>query len=188
MPRRMAAEALRLSKPAQPRIPPLSSSQHKMLLQIAEAVHKRYRSWTLSPAAVMHEALLKVQAYSNLPPTDDPHFMRLMACVMRQVLVDAARKKYGSNKNGRKREFVPLTDRMQQTTLNPVEFLDLNRALDELEQMDPRHVIAVEYTSWFGYTAEEVAAMLEVSPRTVRRVLRASHAWLASRLNVTAEK
>lgn len=176
-----------MSEPARPRIPPLSADQQMMLLKIAEAVHRRYPSWTLSSADVMHEALLKVRAYPDLPPTDDPHFMRLMACVMRQVLVDRARKKYGNNKNGKKREFVPLTDGMQQATHSPIEFLDLNRALDELEQMNPRHVLSVEFTSWFGYTAEEVAAKLEVSPRSVRRDLQAAHAWLASRLNADAE-
>jgi len=177
-----------MSPPVQPRIPPLSPDQQKMLLNIAEAVHRRYPSWTLSSADVMHEALLKVRAYPHLPPADHPHFMRLMACVMRQVLVDRARKKFGSHKNGAKREFVPLTDRMQQeATLSPVEFLDLSRALDELEQMNPRHALAVEFTSWFGYTAEEVAAKLEVSSRSVRRDLQAAHAWLASRLNADPE-
>jgi len=177
-----------MSEPEQPGIPPLSADQRKMLLKIAEAVHKRYPSFTLSPTDVMHEALLKVRAYSSLPPADEPHFMNLMARVMRQVLVDAARKKFGNNKNGKKRQFVPLTDRVLRTSLSPVEFLDLNRALDELEQMEPRHVLAVEYTSWFGYTPEEVAPMLKVSPRTVRRDLRAANAWLASRINPVTEK
>jgi RNA polymerase sigma factor (TIGR02999 family) len=177
-----------MSEPVQSGIPALSADQRKMLLEIAKAVHKRYPSLTLSPTAVMHEALLKVRAYSNLPQTNDPHFMNLMACVMRQVLVDAARKKYGNKNKGRKRQFVPLTDRMQrEATLSLAEILDLSRALDELEKMNPRHALAVEFTSWFGYTAEEVAVKLEVSPRSVRRDLQAAHAWLASRLNADAE-
>lgn len=181
------AEVTRTRLSAQPRIPTVSGDQYKMLLRIARALHRRCPSWTLSPSAVVHEALLKVQAYSDLPPGDDLHFMALMARVMRHVLVDAARKRLGV-KNGGRLKMVPLTEGARHTALNPVEFLDLNRALDELEKMNQRHLLAVVYTSWFGYTAEEVAAILKVSAKTVQRDLRAANAWLASRLSAAAEK
>lgn len=176
-----------MSQLANPGIPPVSSDEYRALLRMAEAIHRRCPSWTLSARALLHEALIKVHAWPGLPPSDSLHFMALMARVMRQVLVDAARKKLGI-KNGGRLKFVPLTEGAQHTTLSPVEFLDLDRALDQLEQMNLRHALVVAYTSWFGYTAEEVAATLEVSAKTVQRDLRAANAWLASRLNATVGK
>ncbi len=177
-----AVEAIRMSQPAQSRIPSISGDEYKTLLQMARALHWRCPSWTLSPTALVHEALIKIHAWPDLPPSDDPHFMPLAAVAMWQVLVDSARRKLGV-KNGGGLKFVPLTERARRTTLGPVEFLDLNRALDELIQMNPRHAFVVIYTSWFGSTAEEIAAMLKVSAKTVQRDLRAANAWLASRVN-----
>ncbi|HUA97410.1 MAG TPA: ECF-type sigma factor [Terracidiphilus sp.] len=176
------AEALSVRLSAQPRIPSVSSDEYRTLLRMARALHWRCRSWTLSPTALVHEVLLKVYAWPGLPMPGDPHFMALAARAMRQVLVDAARRKL-EIKNGGGLKMVPLTERMRSTNLSPIEFLDLNRALDELAGMNPRHALAIEYTSYYGYTIEETAAMLKISAKTVQRDLRAANAWLASRVN-----
>ncbi|MBT9332643.1 ECF-type sigma factor [Paracidobacterium acidisoli] len=176
-----------MSQSAPPRIPSLSGDEYKAMLRMAESLHRRCPSWTLSPTALVHEVLIKVHAWPGLPPSSDPHFMALAARAMRQVLVDAARKKLEVKKGGRLK-FVPLTERAQRTTLSPVEFLDLNQAMDELAKMNARHGFVVTYTSWFGYTIEEVAEMLKVSTKTVQRDLRAANAWLASRVSGTPEK
>jgi RNA polymerase sigma factor (TIGR02999 family) len=175
-------EALPMPESAQLRIPSVSVDEYKILLRMARALHWRCRSWTLSPTALVHEVLLKVCMWPGLPLPGDPHFMALAARAMRQVLVDAARRKL-EVKNGGGFKFVPLTERVRRTTLSPVEFLDLNRALDELAQMNPRHALAIEYTSYYGYTTEETATMLKVSAKTVQRDLRAASAWLASRVS-----
>jgi len=171
-----------MSTSVQPQIPPVSSDGYRTLLRMARALHWRCPSWTISPTALVHEVLIKVHAWPGLPSPEDPHFRALAARAMRQVLVDAARRKL-QVKNGGGLKFAPLTERARKTTLSPVEFLDLNRALDELEQMNPRHALVVEYTSYFGYTVEEAAALLKVSSKTVQRDLRAANAWLASKVN-----
>lgn len=176
------SEALSVRPSAQLRIPPVSSDEYKALLRMARALHWRCPSWTMSPTALVHEVLLKVCAWPGLPSPGDPHFMALAARAMRQVLVDAARRKL-QVKNGGGLKLAPLTERARKTTLSPVEFLDLNRALDELTAMNSRHALVVEYASYYGYTIEETAAMLKVSTKTVQRDLRAANAWLASRLN-----
>ena len=171
-----------MSASVQPRIPQVSGDEYMTLLRMARALHWRCPSWTMSPTVLVHEVLIKVHAWPSLPSHDDPHFMALAARAMRQVLVDAARRKL-QVKNGGRLKFVSLTERARKTALSPVEFLDLNRALDELARMDPRHAVVVEYTSYFGYTIEETAALLKVSAKTVQRDLRAANAWLASRVS-----
>jgi RNA polymerase sigma factor (TIGR02999 family) len=113
--------------------------------------------------------------------------MALVTRAMRQVLVDAARKRLEVKKGGGIK-FVTLTEHAQRTTLSPVEFLDLNRALDELVKMNARHALIVEYTTYYGYTLEETAEMLKLSTKTVQRDLRAANAWLATRVNGRAER
>jgi RNA polymerase sigma factor (TIGR02999 family) len=162
-------------------IPSVSSDGYAALLRMSRAVHRRCPSWTLNPTALLHEALIKIHSWPKLPVSDDPHFMALTARAMRQLLVDEVRKK-AQSKRGGGLKFVPLTDGARETTLSPAEFLDLNRALDELAEMNARHALAIEYTAFFGYTVEEAAALLKVSAKTVERDLRAANAWLASKV------
>jgi RNA polymerase sigma factor (TIGR02999 family) len=169
------------------RIPAVSGEEYEALLRMARSLHWRCPSWTMNPTALVHEALIKVHAWPKLPPSDDPHFMALAARVMRQLLVDEVRKRLQSKRGGGAR-FVPLTESIGRASLSPIEFLDLNRALDDLAEMHPRHALAIEYTSFFGNTIEETAALLKVSARTVERDLRAANAWLASRVAASAEK
>lgn len=180
-------ETLSMRSGTQLGIPSMSADEYKTLLRMARALHRRCPSWTTSPTALVHEVLIKIHAWPGLPPAGDPHFMALATRAMRQVLVDAARKRLEVKKGGGIK-FVPLTERAQRTTLSPVEFLDLNRALDELVKMNARHALIVEYTIYYGYTLEETAEMLKLSTKTVQRDLRAANAWLASRVNGGAER
>jgi len=166
-------------------IPPLSSEEYEELLRMARALHWRCPSWTMNPTALLHEAMIKVHAWPKLPSSGDPHFTALAARAMRQLLVDELRKRLQSKRGGGAK-FVPLTEEMASASLSPVEFLDLNLALDELADMNPRHAMAIEYTSFFGYTIEETAALLKISTKTVERDLRAANAWLASKVTVGA--
>ena len=171
----------------QARFPSISTKEYQSLLRLARALHRRCPSWTLNPTALAHEALIKIHAWSNLPDSNDPYFAAIAARAMRQLLVDAVRKKL-HGKHGGGLKFVPLTERAAKSTLTPFEFLDLNRALDELATMNPRHALAVEYTTFFGHTLDETAALLNVTTRTVQRDLRMANAWLATRVRNGAEK
>jgi RNA polymerase sigma factor (TIGR02999 family) len=181
------SKEIRGNDSAQAQFPPVSTQEYQTLLRLARALHWRCPSWTLNPTALAHEALIKVHAWPSLPDPNDPHFRAIAARAMRQILVDAVRKKL-HDKHGGGLKFVPLTERSAKTTLSPIEFLDLNRALDELANMNPRHALAIEYTTFFGHTLEETAALLNVTTRTVQRDLRAASAWLASRVRHGTEK
>lgn len=175
------AEAIHENKSATPRLPSVSTEEYQTLLRLARALHRRCPSWTLNPTALAHDALIKVHAWPNLPSSDDPRFFALAARAMRQLLVDAARRKLYA-KHGGGLKFVPLTEGAGKVAFSPVEFLDLNRALDELAELNSRHALAVELTEFFGHTLENAAAILRVAPKTVQRDLRTAHAWLACRI------
>ena len=148
---------------------------------MAHALHWRCPSWTLNPTALTHEALLKLRGWQGLQSAGDTHFKAVVARAMRQLLVDAVRKKFNV-KHGFGLKFVPLTERAGKVGMTSVEFLDMNRALDELDGVNPRQAQAVVYSTFFGHTVEEIAALFQVSPRTVQRDLRTANAWLVSRI------
>lgn len=177
----------RLNKPSTHGFPQISEKEYRDLVQMARALHRRCPSWTLTPTALTHEALLKLQAWPGMPPPGQTHFMAVAARAMRHLLVDAVRKKLYT-KHGFGLKFVPLTERAGKVGMTAVEFLDMNRALDKLDEISPRQAQAVIYSNFFGHTVEEIAALLEVSSRTVQRDLRTANAWLASRIGSSGEK
>jgi len=161
--------------------PSISSEQYDELKRIAWALHRRLRVRNLTRTALVHDALIKLHAWSKLPPPDDPHFKGLVAQAMRHVLVDAVRKSLCAMHGGGL-QHVTLTDHVGKVMMPPVEFLDLNRALDELAEVNARQADAFVYMRFFGYTLEETAAQLKVVSRTVQRDMRVADAWVASRV------
>jgi RNA polymerase sigma factor (TIGR02999 family) len=99
---------------------------------------------------------------------------------MRRVLVDHAR-----SEGRQKRDagvLVPLLPEMAWIDAQPAEMMDLDRVLDELEQLDPRKCRMVELRFFLGFTAEETAELLNTSKATVDRELRFVRGWLGDRL------
>lgn len=170
-----------LSTSASHLFPNITGEQYNKLLRMARALHRRCPSKTLTPYSLIHEAVIKLLSWHRPDTVTDEHFMRVAARAMRQLLVDDLRKNM-SAKRGAGIQFVTLTERSARTHLTPVEFLDMNRALDKLAEMNHRHVLVFELTAYFGYTLEDTAEILKVSPRTIQRDLRAVNAWLASQI------
>jgi RNA polymerase sigma factor (TIGR02999 family) len=100
---------------------------------------------------------------------------------MRQVLVDAARKRH-TVKRGGDVSMVTLDDDATAITAYADELLDLNDALLELEKHNPRQARVVECRYFGGLGVEETAAALDVSPRTVKSDWALAKAWLFDEL------
>jgi len=163
------------------RFPSISQEQYDELKRIAGALHRRLPVRNLTRTALVHDALIKLHAWSKLPPPDDPRFKGLVAQAMRHVLVDAVRKSLCAVHGGGVKQ-VTLTDAAGKVMMPPVEFLDVNRALDELVEVNARQADAIVYMRFFGYTLDETAAHLKVTSRTVQRDLRVASAWIATRV------
>lgn len=162
--------------------PSLSQEQYDELKRIAWALHRRLPIRNLTRTALLHDALVKLHTWSKLPPPGDERFKGHVVQAMRHVLVDAARKSLCAMHGGGL-QHVTLTDGVSKVTMPPVEFLDVNRALDELFAMNPRQANAFIYVKFIGYTLEEAAAELNVATRTVQRDVRLATAWIATRVN-----
>jgi RNA polymerase sigma factor (TIGR02999 family) len=167
---------------ASSQFPSISQEQYNELKRIAWALHRRLRVRNLTRTALVHDALIKLHAWSKLPPPDDPRFKGLVAQAMRHVLVDEVRKSLCAMHGGGMKH-VTLTEHVGKVMVLPVEFLDVNRALDELAEVNARQADAFVYMKFFGCTLEETAIQLNVASRTVQRDLRVASAWLASRVS-----
>src|ERR1019366_3596323 len=99
------------------------------------------------------------------------HFFGVAAQVMRQILVDHARSR-NAGKRGGDAPKIPLDSVAEASTSNPESFLDLDRALNKLEEKDARKARVIEIRFFGGLTAEESAELLEVAAETVLRDLR----------------
>jgi len=139
------------------------------------------RGQTLQPTILVHEAYLKLRAETQLDGQDRVHFFALASRVMRQVLVDHARRK-AADRRGGGRERITLDSGAFATPAADVDLLDLQEALEGLVQLDERQARIVEMRYFGGLEMEEIAGLVGLSTRQVEREWRAARAWIGRRL------
>jgi RNA polymerase sigma factor (TIGR02999 family) len=160
----------------------LFSVTYEELRRLASSVRRGDPSATLSPTALVNEAWLKLADSPQLASTSRLHFKRIAARAMRQLLVDAARRRNADKRNGGIEVTVTFDESVQSSPSGSRELLALNRALDELARMNPRQAVMVESRFFGGLDIQETASLLKISEATVQRDWRAARAWLAHEL------
>jgi RNA polymerase sigma factor (TIGR02999 family) len=123
---------------------------------------------TLSTTALVHEAYLKLVDQSRTSWTDRAHFLALAATAMRHILVDRARAR-GALKRGGDGPRLSLDVEEIGVHDQPEAILELDAAMDQLTELEPRLARVVECRFFGGLDEEEIAAALGVSVRTVQR-------------------
>jgi RNA polymerase sigma factor (TIGR02999 family) len=136
---------------------------------------------TLSATGLVHEAWLRLVDVRQVEWQDRAHFLAMASRTMRRVLIDHANER-GAAKRGGGMAGVPLADDLAGPTVDLDAVLELNDALERLEQASPRQAKAVELRFFGGLTLEETAEVLGTSAPTVLRDLRFAQAWLAREL------
>lgn len=136
---------------------------------------------TLSPTGLAHEAYLRLAGQAALEWKDRAHFFGLAAITMRRVLVEAARRR-GAAKRGGEWRRVTLADQVEALEARGVDLLDLDQALSELGELDPRQAQVVELRFFGGLGVDETAEVLGLSAATVKREWSLAKAWLFRRL------
>jgi RNA polymerase sigma factor (TIGR02999 family) len=138
---------------------------------------------TLQATALVHEAYVRLVDLDRLTLSDRTHFFAVAARMMRQVLVDHARRKR-SDKRGGGATRLTLDGVSAAATAHPldVDVIDLDSALVELAALDERMARVVELKFFVGLTLEETAEALAVSHATVERDWAVAKAWLFRRL------
>jgi len=138
---------------------------------------------TLGTTALVHECYLRLIDQSQVEWQSRLHFFAMASRVMRNILVDYARRKK-AQKRGGDAPHLNLEDVSLAGTSGSADlFLALDQALDQLESVDSRLAKVVECRFFGGMKEEEIAELLDVSARTVRRDWRKAKIWLARALN-----
>lgn len=148
---------------------------------LADSYVRRERpGHTLQSTALVHEAYLRLCAGSQPDFRDRAHFLGIAAHIMRQILVDYARRRNSQKRSAALR--VPLEHADGAAQMRPAAMIDLDDALTDLEKRDERKARLIEMRFFGGLTAEESAEALGLTPPVVRRELRMAQAWLEREL------
>ncbi len=135
---------------------------------------------TLQPTALVHEAYLRLSKNTDIEWQGRSHFFRVAARQIRRVLVDHARSRNREKRSGRLLK-VTLSDNLAATGID-VDILALDEALNRLDVSSEQDRRIVELRFFAGMTEHEVASVLGISDRTVRRRWVFARAWLFRQL------
>ncbi len=140
------------------------------------------RNHTLQPTALVNEAYLRLSELTDIRWRDRTHFFAAAAGTIRRVLIDHA-KGHGCQKRGNGQITVQL--RAEPATDGRVEadIIDVHEALKKLEALDQELARIVELRFFGGLTVDEVATMMELSPRAIAKKWALAKALLASWLS-----
>lgn len=132
---------------------------------------------TLSATALANEAYLKLVDQTRANWENRRHFMAVAAQAIRRILVDHARSK-NREKRGGGNAPLPLDTSILVENRESVDLLDLEEALQRFEKVEPEKARVVELR-FFGELSEaDIAGLLDISERTVRRYWQYARAWL----------
>ncbi len=143
-------------------------------------------SHTLQPTALVHEAYLRLLGPEGIRFENRAHFFAAAAEAMRRVLVDAARARVRQKRGGGE-EAEPLSDLMTPDSQQSEELLVLNDVISRLDETSPELGRVVKLRHFVGFSIDEVAEALEISPRTVNRQWNLARAWLKRELGDGAQ-
>ncbi|MBM3784317.1 MAG: sigma-70 family RNA polymerase sigma factor [Acidobacteria bacterium] len=156
---------------------------YEELRKLAESYIGREREGhTLQPTALVHEAYVRLIGQEVPDFQNRAHFFGVAAHLMRQVLVDSARKFRAAKRGGgRKVSLDGIGIDIGDDKANS-PFLSLNEALENLEKVDARKAKILEMKYFGGLTLDEIVEASGVSKATVSRDLRSAEAWVRVQL------
>jgi RNA polymerase sigma factor (TIGR02999 family) len=156
---------------------------YRELRRIAAGLMRGERAdHTLQPTAVVHEALLRLMDGEPVSFENRAHFFAIAARIMRRLLVDHARRRIADKRGGEGLRQVELEDALVLTLEQSSDVLALHDALDQLERLDERQARIVEMHYFAGNSVDEIAVVVGVSDRTVKRELQTARLFLRQQL------
>jgi len=157
---------------------------HGELRRVARSHFRReHPGHTLQATALVHEVYLRLVAIDRMTLNDRTHFFAVAARLMRQILVDHARRKR-ADKRGRGVTMLSLDEVLPVSSTPIVDVLALDQALEALSSRDARQCRVVELRFFAGLSIDETAQAIGVSAATVEREWTMAKAWLHRRLSV----
>jgi RNA polymerase sigma factor (TIGR02999 family) len=146
---------------------------------------------SLQPTALVNEAYVRLISERAKSWKNRAHFFAFASGLMREILVDHARRR-GAAKRGDGKPHVRLDDPRVSPSAEPVlndrleSLIAIDEALTELAAIDSRQSRIVELRFFAGMSSKEIAEILEISERTVDREWAVAQAWLYARLRSIA--
>jgi RNA polymerase sigma factor (TIGR02999 family) len=137
---------------------------------------------TIQATALVHEAYLRLVDIRQMTWQDRAHFLAVGARVMRRILVDYARARDCAKREGTARR-AEFNDALLLSTEPDPMVVRLDEALQKLAGFDSRKAQVVEMRYFGGLTAEEIAAVLHMSPQSVHRDWSLAKSWLVREMN-----
>ena len=132
---------------------------------------------TLQPTALVHEAYLRLARRDSVDWQDRVHFFALAAQMMRHILVDHARK-HSAAKRGGNAVTVVVDEASAVSDDGSLDLVALDNAMKQLAELDPRQLQIVELRFFGGLSIEETAAIVNISPATIKREWATARLWL----------
>ena len=134
-------------------------------------------SHTLQPTALVNEAYMRLTGLNAIDWQDRAHFVRIAARLMREILVDHARRRNANKRDAGERVTLTNLD-FAAPADEPIDVVGLDLALTQLETLDADKCRVVELRFFGGLTIEETAVALDISTATVKRHWQAARVWL----------
>jgi RNA polymerase sigma factor (TIGR02999 family) len=156
---------------------------YKELRRLAHFQLRNERSdHTLHSAALVHEAYLRLVGVNPPPWESRTHFFAIASQLMRQILVDYARR-HGAAKRGASICKLSVEEAAMASRGKDVDVVALDDALQALAKIDARQSRVVELRFFAGLSLDEISEALEIGPATVQRDWTAARAWLYRELD-----
>ncbi len=151
----------------------LRAQRYRLSLQTTELVNEFYVRFNNSP---------------QMPFANRDHFFAIAAFTLRRVLIDILRHRHAAKRGGGDIVLsLDAAERLLPAALFP-DYLEIDEALEALEQLDPRVVRVIEMRFFADMTEEEIAKALRVSTKTIKRDWQWGRAWLTSYLDQKRSK
>ena len=150
-------------------------------LMAEQHLRKEREGHTLEPAALVHEAYVRLIDQQRVNWNDRMHFFAVSAQLMRRILVDHSRRRQ-AEKRGAGAATISIEPGMDFVDTRSVSIVEIDDALTSLAAIDPKQSELVELRFFGGLSIEETAEVLSISPTSVKREWRLARAWLLREL------
>lgn len=154
----------------------LAAVLYPELRRLAQQAFRRERGdHTLQPTALVNEAWLRLAGAAAIPGDDRRHLFAVAARLMREILIDHARRRAAAKRDGGAR--VTLS-RVDVGDAGDIDLVALDDALQRLDRIDPVKGRIVELRYFGGLSIEDTAQAMSLSPATIKRHWQAARLWL----------
>jgi len=147
----------------------------------ARCMRQERHAHTLQPTALVNEAYLRLAGQNDIAWQNKAHFLAIAARLMRQILVDHARSRNAGRRGGGQRQ-ITLDEPLAGVSAPVLDVLFVHEALEQLAAFDVRQAQIVELHFFGGLSFEQIASVLNIGLRTVKRDWSMARAWLQTQL------